>query len=316
MDIKYTYPTAIPSAPPSYNECIDGPVMTNTQIQTQTQIQTPTQQNILADKQSRLDTLCVRHDISSMFKTLLWNLNEKHIIFLCDDSGSMNARVDNSVKTRWDELKHVVTEVLDISLIFDPLGIDVHFLNRQPLHNARDINKLVPYFRNNPSGGTPLVTKLNEISRLYGTAAYYKISKLLIIATDGEPNDDDPNYTGFKSIIRQLVEQGYHIAFLICTDNESQVEYLNDIDKLYQQVDVTDDYITEKRQIQNVQGNKFKFSYGDYIVKLLAGSFVNSLDSLDEYKLPTHKTSIKKLNSNPNSNSNSNKYKHSMCNIL
>lgn len=291
MDTKYE--TVMASAPPSYTESVDTPITHEIQA-------------TITNKQTQLDALCIRHDINPVFAPLLWNLNEKHIIFLCDDSGSMNATVDNTVKTRWDELKHVVTEVLDISLIFDPLGMDVHFLNRSPLNNIRDINTLVPHFRRSPSGGTPLVTKLNEISRMYQRSDYYRISKLLIIATDGEPSDDEHHYPGLKNIMRQLVEQGYHIAFLVCTDNESQVAYLNDIDRLYQQVDVTDDYLTEKRQIQGVQGSKFKFSYGDYIVKLLAGSFVNSLDSLDEHKLPVAK-SRNKYNSTHN---------HLKCNIL
>ena len=291
MDTKYE--SEIPSAPPSYNESVDTPI-------------THEMQATITDKQTQLDALCIRHDINPVFAPLLWNLNEKHIIFLCDDSGSMNAIVDNSSKTRWDELKHVVTEVLDISLIFDPIGMDVHFLNRTPLNNIRDINTLVPQFRNPPTGGTPLVTKLTEISRMYQRSDYYKISKLLIIATDGEPSDDDHHYPGLKNIMRQLIEQGYHIAFLVCTDNEDQVAYLNDIDRLYQQVDVTDDYLTEKRQIQGVQGNKFKFSYGDYIVKLLAGSFVNSLDLLDEHKLPVAKSKTKRNSSNL----------HVRCNIL
>jgi hypothetical protein len=196
--------------------------------------------------------------------------------------------------------------VLDISLIFDPLGMDVHFLNRPALTNVRDVIKLATHFKKSPNGGTPLVTKLNEISRLYQDPTYHRISKLLIIATDGEPSDDEHHYPGFKNIMRQLVEQGFHIAFLVCTDNESQIEYLNDIDRLYQQVDVTDDYLTEKRQIQGVQGRNFKFSYGDYIVKLLAGSFVNSLDSLDEHKLTTRKTEKKHNHTN----------NHFGCNIL
>ena len=288
MDTKFS--SEIPSAPPSYDESVDRP------------------QTSITDKQAQLDALCIRHDINPMFKPLLWNLNEKHIIFLCDDSGSMNATVDNTVKTRWDELKHVVSEVLDISLIFDPLGMDVHFLNRKGLTNVRDVNKLVTHFRNAPTGGTPLVTKLTEISRLYQAPTYHRISKLLIVATDGEPSDDEAHYPGFKNIMRQLVEQGFHIAFLVCTDNESQVAYLNDIDRLYQQVDVTDDYLTEKRQIQGVQGNKFKFSYGDYIVKLLAGSFVNSLDSLDERKISANKTHKHSYHTN--------KHNWPMCNIL
>ncbi len=288
MDTKFS--SEIPSAPPSYDESVDTP------------------QNSITNKQARLDALCVRHDITPMFKPLLWNLNEKHIICLCDDSGSMNATVDNTVKTRWDELKHVITEVLDISLIFDPLGMDVHFLNRKGITDVRDINKLVTHLRNAPNGGTPLITKLNELSQMYQTAKYSRISKLLIIATDGEPSDDEAHYPGFKNIMSRLVEQGFHIAFLVCTDNERQVAYLNDIDRLYQQVDVTDDYLTEKRQIQGVQGNKFKFSYGDYIVKLLVGSFVNLLDSLDERKI-----SVAKAHKN---SYHTNKYNWAMCNIL
>lgn len=284
----------IASAPPSYDECISPEPMTA---------------NNIDEKRTKLNALCIRHDINPVFSSSLWNLNEKHIIFLCDDSGSMNALVDSSTKTRWDELKHVVTEVLDISLIFDPIGMDVHFLNRSPIMNLRDVNKLVPYFRNAPSGGTPLVTKLNEIARMYQMGPGIRFSKLLIIATDGEPSDDDLHYPGLKNVMRQLVEQGYHIAFLICTDNESQVAYINDIDRLYQQVDVTDDYITEKRQIQHVQGRNFKFSYGDYIVKLLVGSIDHSLDSLDERKL---------LNSNrqTNTHSHQHRFRNYVCNIL
>ena len=240
-------------------------------------------------KQAKLRVLCDRHNIDPMFQSLLWNLNEKHIIFLCDDSGSMNSLVDGTRNTRWDELKHVVTEVLDISLIFDPIGMDVHFLNRNSVMNVKHINTLVPHFRQPPSGGTPLISKLTAISQMYQpqTAQQTQISKLLIIATDGEPSDDEThaNYPGFKNIIRKLVQQGYHIGFLICTDHEDQVEYINDIDRLYTQVDVTDDYQSEKRQIQSVQGKYFNFSYGDYIVKLLVGSIDRILDNLDEHKL-------------------------------
>lgn len=293
---------AIASAPPpSYSEAIptDYMIMNTTEIVAAN----------IDEKRTKLNALCVQHNINPVFSPLLWNLNEKHIIFLCDDSGSMNATVNSSNKTRWDELKHVVTEVLDISLIFDPIGMDVHFLNRTSIMNLRDVNKLVPYFRNSPSGGTPLVTKLNEISRMYQTGPGIRFSKLLIIATDGEPSDDDPHYPGLKNVMRQLVEQGYHIAFLICTDNASQVEYINDIDRLYQQVDVTDDYITEKHQIQRVQGRNFKFSYGDYIVKLLVGSIDSTLDSLDERKL-------QHSNRQTNTHSRQHRFRNYMCNIL
>jgi len=270
------------SAPPSYEDVS----------------QTAINPDVIAEKRAKFQTLCAKHDINPVFQSSLWSLNERHIIFLCDDSGSMNSAVDNKylggsgggVVTRWDELKHVVAEVLDISLLFDPIGMDVHFLNRPQLLNVRNIASIMYSFGNPPSGGTPLVAKLKYISQTYQNTTQYKFSKLLIIATDGQPTDDDSIFSGFKQTIRELVEQGFNIAFLICTDREDQVEYINYVDRLYQQVDVTDDYLTEKKQIQRAQGRHFKFSYGDYIVKLLAGSIDPVLDGLDERRLPSHAT--------------------------
>lgn len=272
--------TTQPSAPPSY------------------EASQPINPDIMLEKQAKLQALCARHDINPVFQSSLWSLNEKHIIFLCDDSGSMNSTVDNKymssavgrVITRWDELKHVVTEVLDISLLFDPVGMDVHFLNRSSILNVRTLAPLMHAFSDPPSGGTPLIAKLKSISQNYHNMAQYKFSKLLIIATDGQPTDDDSIFTGFKQIIRELVEQGFNIAFLICTDREDQVKHINYVDRLYQQVDVTDDYLTEKRQVQKAQGRHFKFSYGDYIVKLLVGCIDPVLDGLDERRLPIRAT--------------------------
>lgn len=276
--------TSQPSAPPSYDASISA--------------SQPINPDIMLEKQAKHQALCAKLDINPVFQSSLWSLNEKHIIFLCDDSGSMNSQVDNKfmsgsvggVITRWDELKYVVTEVFEISLIFDPVGMDVHFLNRPSMLNVRSQTPILHAFGNPPSGGTPLVARLNSISQTYRNTDQYKYSKLLIIATDGEPTDDDPVYSGFKQVIRTLVEQGFNIAFLICTDREDQVKYINYVDRLYQQVDVTDDYLTEKKQVQNVQGRYFKFSYGDYIVKLLAGCIDPVLDGLDERRLPIRTT--------------------------
>ena len=44
--------------------------------------------------------------------------------------------------------------------------------------------------------------------------------------------------------------------------------------------------MTERKQILKVQGARFPFSYGDYVVKALAGPIDSRLDSLDEVRLP------------------------------
>ncbi len=95
----------------------------------------------------------------------MWCLNEKHIVFVCDDSGSMNTRENGH--SRWDELKQTVNMVFDIASVYDPVGMDIHFLNRPTFFGVKDINIVSKCFQSNPSGCTPLITKLNEIKENY-----------------------------------------------------------------------------------------------------------------------------------------------------
>ena len=246
-------------------------------------------------KQAKVRELCARYHINPVFESALWALNEYHIIFVCDDSGSMNSRAQSNSsdsKTRWQELKEVVGEVFDISLIFDPVGMDVYFLNRQSYLNVRHRDAIDGMFLAPPSGGTPLISKLREINYKYSFGNQPTTRKLVIIATDGEPSDDRTPYTEFKGLLGRMVANNMRIGFLACTDQDNQVAYLNEIDKLYQEIDVSDDYWTERRQIQRVQGRNFPFTYGDYVVKALAGAIDNRLDTLDEVRIPINLTGL------------------------
>ena len=244
------------------------------------------------ERTAKVRALCERYQINPHFEPALWSLNEYHIIFICDDSGSMNTTAGVSGydrKTRWDELKGVIREVYDISLIFDPLGMDIHFLNRQSWLNVRNLDAINDMFVAPPSGGTPLVSKLTEITRTYSSqpgAVGSANRKLVIIATDGEPSDDSAPYRQLKAVLGQMVSNNMRIGFIACTDQDYQVEYLNDIDREYKEIDVSDDYWTERKQILKVQGLRFPFSYGDYVVKALVGPIDSRLDGLDEVRLP------------------------------
>lgn len=247
------------------------------------------------DKQAKVRELCARYAISPHFESALWALNEYHIIFVCDDSGSMNSRAQSNSsdsKTRWQELKEVVGEVFDISLIFDPVGMDVYFLNRQSWLNVRQRDAIDGMFLAAPSGGTPLISKLREINNIYSSGNQSTNRKLVIIATDGEPSDDRAPYTEFKGLLGRMVANNMRIGFLACTDQDNHVAYLNEIDRLYTEIDVSDDYWTERRQIQRVQGKRFPFTYGDYVVKALAGPIDNRLDTLDEVRILINLTGL------------------------
>lgn len=49
-------------------------------------------------------------------------------------------------------------------------------------------------------------------------------------------------------------------------------------------LDIVDDYRSERNEIRRVQGKSFPFSFGDYVVKCLIGSFDRDTDMLDETK--------------------------------
>jgi hypothetical protein len=42
-------------------------------------------------------------------------------------------------------------------------------------------------------------------------------------------------------------------------------------------LDVTDDYTSEKDQIKKIKGKKYRFSFGDYVVKSMVGSIDSKL---------------------------------------
>jgi hypothetical protein len=63
-----------------------------------------------------------------------------------------------------------------------------------------------------------------------------------------------------------------HVSFLICTDNQASVAYLNEWDKIMANVDVIDDFHIERDKIR--QRSNCDFTLGDYLVKLLVGAIV------------------------------------------
>lgn len=51
-----------------------------------------------------------------------------------------------------DELKQTVSIVVDLASVFDPDGVDIYFLNREPLFHVRSSEELIPVFAVPPAG--------------------------------------------------------------------------------------------------------------------------------------------------------------------
>jgi len=87
---------------------------------------------------------------------------------------------------------------------------------------------------------------------------------------------------GLKRVLQNERSSKVHVEFLVCTDDNQSVEYLNEWDDQLINCDVCDDFISERAEVLKCQGPNFPFSRGDWVVKALLGSVDRELDELDE----------------------------------
>jgi hypothetical protein len=240
---------------------------------------------------ARFRELAGRYEIRPDFCSKLRQLEGYEIVIVCDDSGSMANILDQTPGdpfgkkySRWDELKHYVSIVTDIAGVLDQNGLDIYFLNRPGMTGVTHSEQVQPLFQERPAGYTPIPRVLNQIFQ--DKAALIREKKmLLLIATDGQPTNDvgnDATSEFFNSL--KMRSPNVYVSIIACTDDTSSMTYLNEIDKVIPSVDVNDDYLSEKTEVQKAQGPGYAFSLGDYVVKTLLGSIDPVFDTLDEVR--------------------------------
>ena len=235
--------------------------------------------------------ILMRYEINPEFATRLQKfLIMTKIVFIFDDSGSMNSVLNDSPLNssvfkacRWDELKQFAKITLEIANIFNPEGVDVHFLNRPPARRVQNIQNLEPFLANKPGGFTPIRRVLQAVLAENNQMQLAERKLLIIIVTDGEPTDDSgrSDIPGLKQIL-QSRDTFVYTSIVACTDEDNVMDYLTNWDKNIPRLDVVDDYRNEKVEIQRAKGQGFPFSYGDYVVKSLIGSLDSQFDNMDE----------------------------------
>ena len=233
----------------------------------------------------RLRNLSLKYEIQQALAQRLLILQDYRIILLCDDSGSMKTSVNNSNRTRWDELHDFVQIILEIGAIFDPNGVDVYFLNRPPILSVTNPEVVKHVFSKPPRGYTPIVTALRHIFQSPATRAGYDKKALVFIATDGAPTDDKGrvNVDELKHLmVHERQSETTHVMFLVCTDDPACVEYLTEWDQTMTNVDVTGNFKAEREKVRRYRGANYPFSNGDYIVKALVGAIDREMDNLNE----------------------------------
>ncbi|KAL0215039.1 hypothetical protein P9112_007223 [Eukaryota sp. TZLM1-RC] len=231
------------------------------------------------------------YEISEPMAMHLRQLEGFDIVLIGDDSGSMNTPVAPThssapFRTRWDELKSQVSVIAQLATTLDSDGIDVYFLNSSGMNNVTSPHQVEVLFNRRPSGVTPLTKVFNQVVAdkhdvLTGTEACKKL--LVIVITDGQPSDEygHSDINSFKRALKNKPDNVF-VSIVACTDDDRTMSYLNHWDDTINNLDVVDDYVSERQEIRQAQGSGFGFTYGDYIVKILCGSIVKELDELDK----------------------------------
>lgn len=271
--------------------------------------------NQIQDRLLKFNDFIMKHEISNELAIKLRQLEGFDIVVICDDSSSMNTVVTApntknfmNLPSRWNEMENIIKIIMEASMLLDDDGIDIYFLNRQEQKNITNIDIIEELFKLKPIGYTPIVDTLEKI--LEEKRQILSEKKLLIIlATDGEPTDrfgniqDSRGNTEINKLFRLLnnkrnPKDKIFVTIVACTDDDTTMNYLNDWDNKLQNFDIVDDYYSEKERIINAQGKSFRFSFGDYIVKIMLGSIDKSIGSMDGSCI--NKNIKKSTNSNNN----------------
>jgi len=227
-----------------------------------------------------------KYQISPYYRNDLMTLSQFDIIMVLDDSGSMGTATD--VGSRWGELKAMAAAVIDLGVLLDSDGIDVMFLNRGVRRGVRSMNDVQDLFSRPPSGCTPLSKRVREAMALPRQSPQKPI--LMLIATDGVPDTGEryghPDYDSvdiFRSVLeKERDPTRVFVSIIKCSDRDNETGYLDKMDRELINLDVIDDYASERNEVLAKQPRGFTYTPGDNIARFLLGSIYPKYDNMDE----------------------------------
>jgi len=214
-------------------------------------------------------------------------LRDYNVVLMIDDSNSMGLpakrrSIWNPLKpppTRWMELQEATFVLIELANCCSGSSVDVFFLNRGQIHNIKsaDDARLSAAFDEEPGGGSPLTETLIQVS------AHSRTDKptLLIVLTDGEPTGGFmPFFEELHHVIGQT-DAIIKVQIMACTSDPNSIGWLNLLDREFEDVDVTDDYLSERSEV--LKSRKVdKFTRGDWLVKALLGPISSKFDQWNE----------------------------------
>jgi hypothetical protein len=274
--------------PPPYNQF--SPQSSYSSSTASTSMAVPVAPNDNLTREEKFRDIINRHEISLYYSQKLQSLSLFKIVFIFDDSGSMNTSLNDSPlntssfkATRWDELQYFSKISIELANIFNENGSDAYFLNRPVVKNIRSISQLMPYFQSRPNGFTPLTRVLKNVLNDNCSHFVQEGKLLIVIITDGEPTDEHGkvDVRDFKRALKDR-HRNVYTTIVSATDDDTTMKYLDDWDVTIPRLDVVDDFRSERAQIMRHKGSDYRFTFGDYVVKSMVGSIDSSMDRKDE----------------------------------
>lgn len=231
------------------------------------------------ERLNELKLITKKYEIAGGAVKKLRQLESFDIVIIADDSSSMLRHVQindaddafSIQRTRWDELRERVIRIVEIASCLTPNGVDIFFLNRNPIYNVTNSMDIEKSFTDPPDGYTPL-------SQCYRKVLFEKASNekkvLIVIATDGEPNKMVSvnkkqmlvqDLDGFTSLLRTRngnSSSRFPTTIMACTDSRDEIGWLRNLDDTLPNVDTVGDYKDERSLVIKCQGKKFPFFIG------------------------------------------------------
>ena len=104
---------------------------------------------------------------------------------------------------------------------------------------------------------------------------------LAFIFTDGEPTDGSFKNT-LAWIRREQDSNFYPVSLVACTNDDRSVGWMNELDYTVRNVQTTDDYFSERKEVYDKHGPMLPYTLGLYLMAALLGPIDEELDNLDE----------------------------------
>jgi hypothetical protein len=227
--------------------------------------------------------------------------------FVIDDSGSMGFPTDSNhpngtPMTRWEEAQQRVKVMIEIMAFVPTPPITISFLNRPASvelvrgqkHPHMFVNEswatIDSVFRQGPVGGTPFYEKILDSLQ---NPRFQGQKVIRYFFGDGEPNG---GIEAVRSIIQLVMSrnrpQDNPITLVSCTNEDSQVEWMKQLEEAAPYVAEIDDFEDERTEIVEDQGIVFPFTHGFYLIALVVGAMnPYDLDAMDE-SIPFTKYSL------------------------